>query len=177
MPYGSLPIIEQITQAIVSALGAIVVGQTYTIGDSATTRQWNITITAVEREKYAADGVQGNVPADLKIVLREGDDREAVPSDRNEGGGGPIRHQRWYRPFVATIYVSDGDAAIPLKQKKNVAAADVTNCLLTNRQWGGLADDTYPRGTNTQESGDDMPFVDVNFEVEYTTGENDSYSL
>jgi hypothetical protein len=178
MSFSPLPIKEQITQAILTSLNAVVTGQTYTIGDTATTKTFQVTF-AVERviTNAKAGGPDGNVPADWKVVLREGDDREPGPLDKVADGGDPIRFQGWLRPYCATIFLSDSDPNIPFDQKKNVASAELLNALLVNRQLGGLCEDIYPRGTGSFEAGDDMTGIDVNFEVHYRTAENDCYAM
>jgi hypothetical protein len=177
MAFANLPIKEQTTQLILAQLATLVAGGSYTT-EAGVIRTYQISLAGVERVKLATP----NQIKHLLVILREGDDREPTPADAVDDGGAPIRHQRWFRPYCATIYLGDNDPEVPFDQLKNVASADLLNCLLQNRQQinadgQGLADDTYPRGTLSFETGDDLAGIDVNFEVLYTTAEDDSYSL
>lgn len=165
MSLAPYPICELITQDVLAAVARVTVGNGY---------HFTLTVQRWQRPPVA--------PGAFVCVLDEAGDTEPGPRPPFTSGMGPgdapYKTQEWMRRYNVLVYVFDSDLepTAPYDQFVNVLRADVEKAVLSDRQRGGLAIDTFPRGDGAFADANDVGGVAVMFDVLYRTDEADPYT-
>ena len=115
------PILDYITDSIVSTLAGVTTGNGY-----------NYTLTVVEPNPATGDKV-----VDKQCVLAQGDS-----SDHGGASYGFAELDQQYIVFISALYSGTVDTVAELREKLNTMASDAAKALRYDATRGGLARDT-----------------------------------
>lgn len=155
------PIVELITQNVVTTLSAITTGNGY---------QQTLTV-----ERY--NKVSGNNPSDKLAVVRQLAPTRVGEDDDTEGS------IWWMQPYEVDVYLFEPEgSSTPIDQRINRARSDIEKRLLIDANRGddgsnnALAQDTRIDDPELWEEG---PYfgVTVRFTVKYSTAHGDPYAV